>query len=305
MKAIQFARFGGSPDVLEAVDIDIPAPQRAEGASRRPIRAGRRGAGASRARQSPRAGQAGAGALIAAGNAMNVLIVHAHHEPSSFNATLLRAAVSALREHGHEVEVSDLYAMRFDPVSDRRNFESMFDPARLRQQAEEAHASAGGGFAAELRAEMAKLARCDLLILHFPIWWLGMPAILKGWVDRVFAVGVAYGGGRAFATGAMRGKRAMCIVTTGGLAHDYDGSGNYAPIEQVLYPIHRGIFEFTGFDVLPPFVAYGPNRVAPAERAASVDALRERIARLGGSTRAAHAASWAAAALGQPQPSPT
>jgi len=107
-----------------------------------------------------------------------------------------------------------------------------------------------------------------------------MPAILKGWVDRVFAVGVAYGGGRRFGTGLMRGKRAMCIVTVGGLPSDYDGSGAYAPIEQVLYPIHRGIFEFTGFEVLPPFVAYGPNRVDPALRAADIGALRDRIAQL-------------------------
>jgi NAD(P)H dehydrogenase (quinone) len=78
----------------------------------------------------------------------------------------------------------------------------------------------------------------------------------------------------------MRGKRAMCIVTVGGLPSDYDGSGAYAPIEQVLYPIHRGIFEFTGFEVLPPFVAYGPNRVDPAIRAADIGALRERMVRL-------------------------
>jgi NAD(P)H dehydrogenase (quinone) len=212
---------------------------------------------------------------------MNVLIVHAHHERSSFNAALLRTAVSALHDAGHRVELSDLYAMGFDPVSDRRNFASVFDPERLRQQSEEAHASRHGGFVAELQAEMAKLARCDLLIFHFPIWWLGMPAILKGWVDRVFAVGIAYGGGRRFGSGVMRGRRAMSIVTVGGLPRDYDGRGDYAPIEQVLYPIHRGIFEFTGFEVLPPFVAYGPNRVDAAQRFADLAALRERIASLG------------------------
>lgn len=226
---------------------------------------------------------------------MNVLIVHAHHEPSSFNAALLRTAVVALHECGHHVEVSDLYAMRFDPVSDRRNFKSVFDPTRLRQQSEESHASASGGFAPELRAEMARVAGCDLLIFHFPIWWLGLPAILKGWVDRVFAVGIAYGGGRRFRTGLMRGKRAMCIVTVGGLPSDYDGSGASAPIEQVLYPIHRGIFEFTGFEVLPPFVAYGPDRVDPALRAAHIGALRERIARLDSSPGANGSAAAAKA----------
>jgi len=69
----------------------------------------------------------------------------------------------------------------------------------------------------------------------------------------------------------------MCIVTVGGLENDYDGSGKCASIETVLYPIHRGILEFAGFEVLPPFVAYGPGRVGPAERRADLMALRARL----------------------------
>jgi len=191
---------------------------------------------------------------------MNVLIVYAHHEPSSLNAALLRVAASTLEAAGHRVTVSDLYAMKFDPVSDRRNFATVFDPNRLSQQAEEAHASRHQTFAPDLASEMLKLRSCDLLIFHFPIWWLGMPAILKGWVDRVFALGVVYGSGRYFDNGVMRGK-----------------SGKCASIETVLYPIHRGILEFAGFEVLPPFVAYGPGRVGPAERRADLMALRARL----------------------------
>jgi NAD(P)H dehydrogenase (quinone) len=145
-----------------------------------------------------------------------VLIVHAHHEPSSFNAAMTREAVAALEEAGHEVIVSDLYAMGFNPVSDRRNFVTTVDQLRLHQQAEEAYASAHSGFAPDLQAEMDKLAWCDALIFQFPTWWLGLPAILKGWVDRVFAVGRAYGGGRWFDRGFFAGKLAMCSVTVGG-----------------------------------------------------------------------------------------
>lgn len=212
---------------------------------------------------------------------MKVLIVHAHPEPSSFSSALMRTARDELLHLGHEVEVSDLYALRFDPVSDRRNFRSVLDPSRYRQQAEEAHAASVGGFAPELRTEMEKLAGCDLLVLSFPIWWLGMPAILKGWVDRVFAVGVAYGGGRFFERGVMRGKRAMCLLTAGGLESEYDGTGAYDRMERVLYPIHRGILEFTGFEVLEPFVTYGPNRVSDARRARDLEALRARMRGLG------------------------
>jgi len=208
------------------------------------------------------------------GQQLNVFIVYAHHEPTSFNAALLDESVTALRTAGHDVVVSDLYAMKFDPVSDRRNFVTTFDPQRLKQQAEEAHASAHDGFAPDLKAETAKLDRCDLLIFQFPIWWLGMPAILKGWVDRVLVVGHAYGGGRYFETGRFKGKRAMCTLTVGGLSKDYDGSGAYADVDTVLYPIHRGILAFTGFEVLPPFVVYGPNRITEDER-------KDHVARYG------------------------
>ncbi|HTQ02166.1 MAG TPA: NAD(P)H-dependent oxidoreductase [Casimicrobiaceae bacterium] len=208
---------------------------------------------------------------------MQVFVVYAHHEPTSFSAALRNVAVDAFASGGHRVVVSDLHAMRFDPVSDRRNFAIVFDEWRLDQQREEKHASARGGFAPDIAAEMEKLARCELLLLHFPIWWLGMPAILKGWVDRVFAAGVAYGGGRYFGTGVMRGKRAMCVVTTGGPASDYDGSGKYDTIERVLYPIHRGILEFTGFTLLPPLVAYAPQRMSEAEKAQTLRRMRARV----------------------------
>ncbi len=208
---------------------------------------------------------------------MRVLIVHAHHEPQSFNGALTRTAVAALAEAGHDVVVSDLHAMNFDPVSDRRNFTTVADPERLSQQAEERHASAVDGFAPDLQAEMDKLAWCDLLIFQFPIWWLGLPAILKGWVDRVFAVGRAYGGGRWFDRGWLAGKRAMCSVTLGGDAQAYSGHGLYADIESILFPIHRGIFGFVGFAVIEPFVVYAPGRITAAERDLELARYRQRL----------------------------
>ena len=115
---------------------------------------------------------------------MKVFIVHAHHEPKSFNGALTEAAVAALTDAGHEVRVSDLYAMDFAPVSDRRNFTTVGEADYLKQQVEESHASKNDGFAADIEAELEKLDWCDGMIFQFPIWWIGLPAILKGWVDR-------------------------------------------------------------------------------------------------------------------------
>lgn len=208
---------------------------------------------------------------------MRVFIVHAHHEPTSFNHAMTSEAVAALTEAGHEVMVSDLYAMGFDPVSDRRNFVTVADSEKLNQQSEEAYASANQGYVPNLQTEMDKLVWCDVLIFQFPIWWLGLPAILKGWVDRVFAVGFAYGGGKWFDGGMFAGKRAMCAMTVGGPELVYTDRGIYGDLKTILHPIHRGIFGFTGFTVLEPFVVYAPKRLNDEERLAYLSRYRERV----------------------------
>ena len=211
---------------------------------------------------------------------MRVLIIHAHHEPSSFNGAMLRTAISALSETGHQVRVSDLYQMGFDPVSDRRNFIGARDSDRLDQQAEERFAAEHGLFAADIKAEMEKLAWCDVAIFQFPLWWLGMPAVMKGWIDRVFAVGVAYGGGRWFDRGLLAGKRAMLAVTTGGEAAAYSELGLYGPAQAILHPMNHGVLGFVGFEVIEPFVVYGPGRMEPGQRREALQRYRQRLVNL-------------------------
>jgi NAD(P)H dehydrogenase (quinone) len=208
---------------------------------------------------------------------MNVFIVHAHHEPASFNGALTRAARETLEDAGHGVVVSDLYAMGFDPVSDRRNFSTVKDPSYLKQQQEESFASDNDGFASDVLAEIAKAFACDALIFQFPLWWFGLPAILKGWVDRVFALGRIYGGGRWYDDGVFSGKRAMLSVTIGGPAAMYTETGLNGEINALLHPINYGMLRFTGFDVVPPFLVYAPARMTNAERAAEIDRYRRTL----------------------------
>jgi len=219
---------------------------------------------------------------------MKVFIVHAHHEPKSFNGALTSAAQRVLTSDGHEVKVSDLYAMKFDPVSDRRNFASVKNPDYLKQQVEEMHASEVNGFAPDIKGEIEKVKWCDLMIWQFPLWWFSMPAILKGWVDRVFAMGLAYGQGRAYERGVFQGKRAMLSITTGGsgeafaeksdpLRGFHGGHGFHGDIHGILRPIQRGILRFTGFDVLRPNIVYGPVRLTDEQRREYLDAYAGRL----------------------------
>ncbi|MEI6492068.1 MAG: NAD(P)H-dependent oxidoreductase [Verrucomicrobiota bacterium] len=209
---------------------------------------------------------------------MKVLIVHAHHEPKSFCSALARQAEATFKAQGHTVDFADLYAERFNPVSDRRNFTSVKDPDYLKQQVEEAYATEVGGFAPDLEKEIKRLEACDMLIFSYPLWWFGMPAILKGWVDRVFASGRIYGGGKLYENGLGNSqKRALVLMTTGGGEVAYGGRGFNPPLETLMAPVNHGIFWFNGFLPLKPFVAWSPVRISPEERAKYLDALRDRL----------------------------
>lgn len=217
---------------------------------------------------------------------MNVLIVYAHPEPNSFNGAMKDLAVETLRGAGHAVVVSDLYAMGFDPVAGPGDATGeRADPDYFSLPKEQTKAYQDGTTASDIAAEMDKLKAADLLIVQFPVWWFGMPAILKGWADRVFARGFAYMPGRKYDTGLFRGKTAMVAATTGTSADTYAPDGIDGDILTVLWPIHNGLFRYSGFDVLPPFVAYMPGRVGEAGRQDYLDSYRKRLLELDATPR--------------------
>jgi NAD(P)H dehydrogenase (quinone) len=121
----------------------------------------------------------------------------------------------------------------------------------------------------------------DLMIWQFPLWWFGLPAILKGWVDRVFAMGRTYGGGRIYDSGTFRGRRALLSLTTGGPQPAYVPGGFNGDLEGILLPIHRGMLAFQGYSVLAPQVNFGAARVDDAQRHAWLAAWAQRLRAIG------------------------
>jgi NAD(P)H dehydrogenase (quinone) len=208
---------------------------------------------------------------------MKTLIVYAHAEPRSFNGALFKTAQETLAAAGHSVAVSDLYAMKFDPVSDRRNFTTTKDATFFKQQIEEMHATEVGGFAPDVEAELKKMEACDLMIWQFPLWWFGLPGIMKGWVDRVFAMGRTYGGERFYENGVFQKKRALLSLTTGGPEAVYDKGGWNGDIQAILRPIQRGILRFTGWQVLAPHIVYAPVHVTPEQRQTALESWAKRL----------------------------
>ncbi len=211
---------------------------------------------------------------------MKIFIVLAHPEHKSFNGAMFRTALDTFTAEGHEVQTSDLYAMPFNPVSGRHNFMTVKDLDYFKQQIEEMHATETYGFADDIEAEIRKIEWCDLMIWQFPLWWFGLPGILKGWVDRVFAMGRTYGGQRIYANGAFKGRRAMLALTTGGPQAAYVKGGFNGDIDAILRPVHRGILQFTGFEVLAPQIVYGPVRLEQTERAELLAAYAARLRKI-------------------------
>ena len=208
---------------------------------------------------------------------MRTLIVYAHPEPTSFTGALKDRATSALRSAGHEVEISDLYGEGFNPVAGRHDFTTVADAKRFHYQTEQDHAAKSNGFAADLAREQARLMRADFMIFLFPIWWGGLPAILKGWFDRVLAYGVAYADGKRYEQGYFVGRRGLIGVTTGGTQERFSATGVYGEMGDVLYPVRRCMLEYLGLEVPEPFVAYAAPRIEPAAREAYLVAWEARL----------------------------
>jgi NAD(P)H dehydrogenase (quinone) len=208
---------------------------------------------------------------------MHALLVYAHPEPTSFTAALKDTAVDALRGAGHTVDVSDLYAEHFNPVAGRHDFTSVADPERFHYQTEQSHAHATGSFAPDLVREQERFLRADLVAWIYPIWWGGVPAILKGWFDRVLAYGVAYTDGRRYDTGFFPQKRGILCLTTGGTQARFSSTGVYGDIHQVMWPTQRLMVEYMGIAPLEPFVAYAAPRLDQAAREAYLRDWRVRL----------------------------
>jgi NAD(P)H dehydrogenase (quinone) len=212
---------------------------------------------------------------------MKVLIIHAHPEPASFNSALKDKAVAYFTTRGDEVKVSDLYEKNFNPVGGRWDFQQLSNPQYFKYQAEQVHAWQHGQFAPDVQDEMDKVVWADLIIFNFPLWWFSLPAILKGWVDRVFAMGFCYGAGKGvYSEGFFKEKKAMLTITTGGPEAAYGTNGRNGELDKILFHVNHGMLYFTGMKVLPPFVAWSPVRITEEERALYLKNFEERLKNL-------------------------
>lgn len=131
---------------------------------------------------------------------MNVLIIYAHPNPRSFNRAILDTVATALHQQGHTVRIHDLYEMQSRAVLDGEDL--------LRNWR--------GDLPADTRREQDAVLWARKLIFIYPIWWFGPPAILKGWIDRVFTRKFAFDFGPSGMMGLLTHEKALIINTLGG-----------------------------------------------------------------------------------------
>ena len=154
---------------------------------------------------------------------MEVLVVYAHANPKSFNHAVLEAFTRGLKDGGHAFEVVDLYAINFDPCLTKEEFafEKAKDPSQVLEQQE-------------------KVVRSDALVFIYPVIWMDFPAILKGWIERVFSAGFAWDVDTDGLAGRLKGrlpllkqKKSLSIATTHWSEEDYISSGLKDAMEKI------------------------------------------------------------------------
>jgi NAD(P)H dehydrogenase (quinone) len=211
---------------------------------------------------------------------VNILIVHAHYEPKSFTAAMKDVAVTELRAQGHEVVVSDLQAMQFNPVAKKADFGNPKNSEYTVYSLEQRHCYDNGSLAPDILAEVEKLRRADLLILSFPVFWFSTPAIMKGWVDRVLLSGIAFGGKRFYDRGGLKGKRALVAATIGSRDYMFGERAIHGQMESMFAHLLRGTLGYVGMDVLPPFFAWHVPYLDESQRCTLLDQYRQYLRRL-------------------------
>jgi len=187
---------------------------------------------------------------------MNAHIVLAHPEAKSFNAHLSGISQRVLGAAGWKTTRSDLYAMGFDPCEGPDHYSFRKNAEVFRTQTEQRFNAENGTTPADVNSEVERLLDCDLLVVHFPLWWFGMPAILKGWIDRVFVNGRMHRTSMRYDTGICRGKKMIACVTTGASAETCSHSGREGDTRLVLWPILHS-FRYLGFGILEPEIFHG------------------------------------------------
>lgn len=162
---------------------------------------------------------------------MKYLVVYVHPSPKSFNHAILETISGELKKGEKEFKVRDLYKIGFNPVLSTKDLSAIEK----------------GAVPEDIKKEQNYISKADTLIFIFPIWWSAMPAMLKGYIDRVFSLKFAYDITADRVIGLLTGKKVFIVSTTGASKEDYQKMGAF---KMMNMSIDMAIFQFSGMKVI-------------------------------------------------------
>ena len=189
------------------------------------------------------------------GGAKRHLIVLAHPRERSFTRDAARTYLESVAALGHEARVRDLYAVGFNPVASAADLDCMKT----------------GRIPADIAAEHEHVRWADVIVFCHPIWWIGLPAIIKGWVDRVFVLGFAYAHSPGGVVGRLLGKKAVILTSSGSTQAEFDSTGK---MKAILVAQDFATMEFCGLEMVE-HLHFAP--VGSRSTGAMIDSYHERI----------------------------
>ena len=186
---------------------------------------------------------------------MKYLIIYAHPNPASFNHAIMETISEELRKSYKDFEVRDLYKLHFNPIL----------------SAEDLVAIQNGAVPNDIKTEQDYIRTSDTLIFISPIWWSSMPAILKGYIDRVFSLKFAYDITADGIIGLLKGKKVFIVSTTGASKEDYEKMGAFKMMNMSM---DMAIFQSSGMEVIGhKYFSSVPN-VSDKDRKQMLEELR-------------------------------
>jgi NAD(P)H dehydrogenase (quinone) len=190
---------------------------------------------------------------------MRILSVLAHPGQHSFCRDLVGTLLEVAGEKGHECDLLDLYREQFDPVLSGEDFEAFNR----------------GMTPIDIKEHQDRLTDADIVAFFHPVWWFGMPAVMKGWIDRVFSYGFAYGHDSHGVRPLLTGKKAILVNTTGGAQkQSYEETGIR---DAMIKVIDNGIFRFAGFDIIVRRFFFEVPAASDEKKREMRDSLREEL----------------------------
>jgi NAD(P)H dehydrogenase (quinone) len=184
------------------------------------------------------------------------LIIISLHRDEGFLTRGVNQLIDKLKGEGEEVEIRNLYDIGFNAILTTSDFQALKE----------------GGLPKDIELEQEFIRDADYLWFVFPIWWTSMPAILKGYIDRVFLNGFAYRLEKDTPVGLLTDKKVIIINSMGMSREEYNQSGMFGAMELT---IDKGIFEFTGMKVIAHKYFTSIMSVDEASRKSYLDEITE------------------------------